>query len=103
MDVGGVISRCDVWICGVQGVRLVLKERAMRGSTVALAIVTCVICCFFVGGCCWSYTLNFWFDHLETDYNIGYWWSCVVGIIPIIGQLGIPGWLITHVFETVTS
>lgn len=65
-------------------------------------IVIFVLCAFFIGGCCWSYTLNFWFDYNEMDIHINYWLSGLVGVIPIVGQCSIPAYLVTWIFDSIT-
>lgn len=52
------------------------------------------------GGCgalCWPYTINTWLEYADKAPAVLWWHGGLIGMVPYVGQLSIPGVLITWI------
>ncbi len=54
------------------------------------AIAALVVALIVINGACWQYAINAWLVFFEKETAIKLWQACIVGLIPGLGQAGIP-------------
>ncbi len=64
---------------------------------ILLIIVVIVGVGFGICGLCWEYTINTWMEHFDKPGRIEFWQAGLLGIVPAIGQLSVPGAVLTWV------
>jgi hypothetical protein len=68
-----------------------LRGKKGQGLIILIALFFVAI----VAGFCWSYTINFWLAHAGKTGRIAFWQACLLGFVPYVGQLSIPGAVVT--------
>lgn len=69
-------------------------------TTIAIALVL-IICWVSLVGClfgiCWTYSLNIWLTYFDKPTIELFWTGWILGVVPGIGQLGLPLAVITFI------
>ena len=60
----------------------------VTGCLCLLAIIPVAI---VVCGMCWEYTIDSWLNYAEKPEDFPLWGGCLLAILPVLGQLSIPG------------
>ena len=69
---------------------------------IAICIIFAIIWALIVGcifGACWTYSLNIWLTYFDKPNIKFFWIGYILGVIPGIGQLGLPLAAITYIIH----
>jgi hypothetical protein len=48
-----------------------------------------------IAGLCWDYMFGKWLPYMDLEHNVPMWACMLMGFVPVLGQLSIPGWIVT--------
>jgi hypothetical protein len=50
-----------------------------------------------IAGFCWDYMFSMWLPYMDLAHNVPFWVCMIMGFVPIIGWIAVPGWFVTWV------